>query len=139
PRTAPPAKIAQLLVYGSTVLAIDGSYDQAFDLCTEACLSFGWYNRNTGYNPFMSEGKRTVSFEIAEQLAGLLARQERSGGGAMAVPDAIFVAVGDGCIIGAVHKGLGDLMRLGWIERMPRIYGVQSAQSDALAAAWRAG
>ena len=68
PRTAPQAKIAQLLVYGARVLAIDGSYDQAFDLCVAACQEFGWYNRNTGYNPYMTEGKKTVSFEIALQL-----------------------------------------------------------------------
>ena len=69
PHSAPQAKIAQLLVYGSRVLAVDGTYDDAFDLCVRACEEFGWYNRNTGYNPFMTEGKKTVSFEIAAQLA----------------------------------------------------------------------
>jgi threonine synthase len=139
PRTAPPAKIAQLLVYGSTVLAVDGSYDQAFDLCTAACAEFGWYNRNTGYNPYMSEGKRTVSFEISEQLGTWLAQHGDDEAAVMAVPDALFVPVGDGCIIGGVYKGFSDLMRLGWTERMPRIYGVQSQQSAALANAWRDG
>ena len=80
PRTAPPAKIAQLLVYGSTVLAVDGTYDQAFDLCTAACAEFGWYNRNTGYNPYMTEGKKTVAYEIAEQLGRL------TGGGRACSP-----------------------------------------------------
>ena len=139
PRTAPPAKIAQLLVYGSTVLAVDGSYDQAFDLCTAACAEFGWYNRNTGYNPYMSEGKRTVSFEIAEQLTLWLSQQGEEMAGKWTVPDALFVSVGDGCIIGGVHKGFSDLLRLGWVDRMPRIYGVQSEQSAALANAWRDG
>ena len=69
PRSAPQAKLAQLLVYGSRVLAVDGSYDDAFDLCVRACEKFGWYNRNTGFNPFMTEGKKTVSFEIAAQLS----------------------------------------------------------------------
>ena len=136
PKSAPQAKIAQLLVYGSTVLAIDGSYDQAFDLCMAACAEFGWYNRNTGYNPYMTEGKKTVSFEIAEQLA----RHSAPGDHApFCAPDAVFVSVGDGCIIGGVHKGFKDLLALGWIDRMPRIYGVQSAQSPALYNAWRAG
>jgi threonine synthase len=139
PRMAPPAKIAQLLIYGSTVLAVDGSYDQAFDLCTAACAEFGWYNRNTGYNPYMSEGKRTVAFEISEQLAKLLDYQPGRDPAYMAVPDVLFVSVGDGCILGGVHKGFRDLVRLGWIERVPRLYGVQSNQSDALARAWRAG
>jgi threonine synthase len=138
PKTAPPAKIAQLLVYGSTVLAVDGSYDDAFDLCLEACREFGWYNRSTGYNPYMTEGKKSVSYEIALQLA------EQIGATALnpdrlVTPDAIFVSVGDGCIIGGVHKGFKDLLALGWIDRIPRIYGVQSTRSPALHNAWRAG
>ena len=68
PASAPPAKIAQLMVYGSTVLLVDGSYDDAFELCLEACREFGWYNRNTAYNPYMSEGKKTVSYELCERI-----------------------------------------------------------------------
>jgi threonine synthase len=135
PRSAPPAKIAQLLVYGSRVLAVDGSYDQAFDLCTAACAEFGWYNRNTGYNPYMTEGKKTVAFEIAEQLS----RLQGARAATLAVPDVVFVSVGDGCIIGGVHKGFTDLLALGWIERMPRLIGVQSTASAALANGWRNG
>jgi len=131
PRTAPPAKIAQLLVYGSTVLAVDGTYDDAFDLCTVACREFGWYNRSTGYNPYMTEGKKTVSYEIALQLG--------DQADPMIAPDAVFVSVGDGCIIGGVHKGFQDLLALGWIDKMPRLYGVQSSRSSALHDAWRAG
>lgn len=152
PKTAPAAKIAQLLVYGSRVLAVDGSYDDAFDLCVAACQEFGWYNRNTGYNPYMTEGKKTVSFEIVEQLQVAGSRWQVAGGKSPVpssqspipnpqypVPDAVFVSVGDGCIIGGVHKGFKDLLALGWIERMPRIYGVQSAGSPALHNAWRDG
>ncbi len=141
PKTAPQAKIAQLLIYGSTVLAVDGSYDQAFDLCVEACSEFGWYNRNTGYNPYMTEGKKTVAYEIAQGLAGGGLRQDQSleRETLFAAPDAVFVSVGDGCIIGGVHKGFRDLLALGWIERMPRIYGVQSTRSAALYNAWRSG
>ena len=134
PKTAPQAKIAQLLIYGATVLAVDGSYDQAFDLCMEACAEFGWYNRNTGYNPYMTEGKKTVAYEIAEQLA-----RGEGRGAVFAAPDAVFVSVGDGCIIGGVHKGFRDLLALGWIDWMPRIYGVQSTRSAALTNAWLAG
>lgn len=137
PQSAPEAKIAQLLAYGSIVIAIDGSYDQAFDLCTEVCQTFGWYNRNTGYNPYMTEGKKTVSFEIAEQLAR--AQNHNATGVAFVAPDAVFVSVGDGCIIGGVHKGFKDLLALGWIEKMPRIYGVQSTASNALYRAWQHG
>jgi threonine synthase len=126
PESAPPAKIAQLLVYGSTVILVRGTYDDAFELCAQAAKEFGWYNRNTGYNPYMSEGKKTASFEICEQLG-------------WEAPDRIFVSVGDGCVIGGVHKGLRDLMALGWIRKMPRIMGVQAAGSAALYDAWRTG
>lgn len=126
PATAPEAKIAQLLIYGATVILVEGTYDQAFDLCLAASKEFDWYCRNTAYNPFMSEGKKTVSFEICEQLG-------------WEAPDKIFVSVGDGCIIGGVYKGLCDLLALGWIDRMPEIIGVQAEGSDVLATAWERG
>ena len=135
PKSAPPAKLAQLLAYGSHVLAIDGTYDQAFDLCTQACQTFGWYNRNTGYNPYMTEGKKTVSYEIAQQLAAMATPTAPR----FLAPDVVFVSVGDGSIIGGVHKGFKDLLALGWLEKLPRIYGVQSTKSDALYQAWRHG
>ena len=105
---------------------MDGSYDDAFDLCLAAADTYGWYNRNTAYNPYMSEGKKTVSYEIAEQMG-------------WQAPDAVFVSVGDGCIIGGVHKGFRDLLALGWITHMPRIFGVQAAGSNYLAQAWERG
>ena len=126
PHTAPQAKIAQLLVYGATVLLVNGTYDDAFELCLEAAPEFGWYNRNTAYNPYMSEGKKTVAFEVCEQMG-------------WSAPDVVFVPVGDGCIIGGVHKGFKDLLALGWIERMPRIMGGQASGSSPLVDAWERG
>ena len=126
PETAPQAKIAQLLTFGSTVMLVKGTYDDAFELCLQAAREYGWYNRNTGYNPYMSEGKKTVSYEICEQLQ-------------WKAPDRIFVSVGDGCIIGGIHKGLKDLQALGWIERMPKLMGVQAEGSAYLYQAWKTG
>ncbi len=126
PASAPPAKIAQLLAYGSTVMLVDGAYDAAVELCMHAAATRGWYNRTTGFNPYMSEGKKTASYEIAEDLG-------------WEAPDAVFVRVGDGCIIGGIHKGFADLVALGWIDRMPRLYGVQAEGSNYLAEAWATG
>lgn len=123
PESAPVAKIAQLLVFGSTVLLVRGTYDDAFELCLEAAEEYGWYNRNTAYNPYMTEGKKTASYEICEQLE-------------WQAPDVIFVSVGDGCIIGGLHKGLKDLLALGWIDHMPRLIGVQAEGSDFMVQAW---
>lgn len=124
PETAPQAKITQLLVFGSKVMLVKGTYDDAFELCMLAVDEYGWYNRNTGYNPYMTEGKKTVSYEICEQLG-------------WQAPDRIFVSVGDGCIIGGVHKGLKDLLALGWIDQMPKLMGIQAKGSAFLYQAWR--
>jgi threonine synthase len=119
PHNAPRAKIVQLLMCGATVFAVQGSYDDAFDLCIEACNTFGWYNRNTGYNPYLVEGKKTVGLEIAEQLE-------------WQVPDSVLVPTGDGCIISGVYRGFEDLYRLGIIDRIPRMIAVQAEGSPAI-------
>jgi threonine synthase len=119
---------------------VDGTYDQAFELCLEAARTFGWYNRNTAYNPYMSEGKKTAAYEICEQLG--LQSPHAVGGFVTAhprAPDVIFIPVGDGCIIGGIHKGLCDLLALGWIDHMPRLIGVQATGSSPLVDAWERG
>ncbi len=126
PHSAPEAKVAQLLAFGATVILVDGNYNDAFELASAAVTRWGWYNRNTGVNPYVAEGKKTVSLEIVEQLG-------------FAAPDAIFVSVGDGSIIGGVHKGLKDAMALGWIDEMPRIFGIQAAGSDYMVRAFETG
>ena len=117
PKSAPKAKLTQICMYGATLIPVDGTYDDAFDLSMQATEKFGWYNRNTAYNPFTIEGKKIVSFEIFQQLK-------------KQVPSTIFVSVGDGCIISGVFKGFEDLLELGLIEKMPTIVAVQSEKSD---------
>ncbi|HSF81560.1 MAG TPA: threonine synthase [Anaerolineales bacterium] len=142
PRSAPPAKIAQLLVFGARVLLVDGTYDDAFDLTIQAAEEFGWYCRNTGYNPFTAEGKKTAAFEIWEwawRLAGEGRNPDVESGTELLSRLSIFVSVGDGNIISGIHKGFKDLQTLGWIERVPRIFGVQAEGSAAIAHAFHAG
>ncbi len=117
PASAPKAKLTQILMYGAQLIPVDGTYDDAFDLSIEATKKFGWYNRNTAYNPFTIEGKKIVSFEIFQQM-----RQK--------IPDRVFVPVGDGCIISGVFKGFEDLLKLGLIKKFPTIVAVQSEKSD---------
>ena len=144
PCTAPQAKLTQLLAYGSTVMLVDGTYDQAFELCLEAARAFGWYNRNTAYNPYMSEGKKTAAYEICEQLGIADSKsQDRDRNSksraAFQAPDVIIIPVGDGCIIGGIHKGLRDMAALGWIDHVPRLIGVQATGSSPLVDAWARG
>ena len=131
PRSAPPAKIAQLLIYGASVYLVDGTYDDAFDLTIQASNEFGWYCRNTGYNPFTAEGKKTAAFEIWEWMVNSKSH--------INTPISVFVSVGDGNIISGLHKGFKDLVRLGWLDLMPRIFGVQAEGSAAIARAFLSG
>jgi len=137
PKTAPPAKVAQLLVFGATVLLVDGSYDDAFDLTLKAAQEFGWYCRNTGFNPFTAEGKKTAAFEIWEWWETAHKEwHQQIGEAADHAPLTIFISVGDGNIISGIHKGFKDLLGLGWIQQVPRLVGVQASGSAAIANAF---
>jgi len=105
-------------MYGGILVPVQGTYDQAFDLSVEMSERTGWYNRNTAYNPLTVEGKKTVSYEIHQQLDG--------------VPDLVFVPVGDGVILAGVFRGFEDLRGLRRTHRMPTIVAVQAAGSDNL-------
>jgi threonine synthase len=119
PKTAPAAKLLQIMMYGAELVLVDGNYDAAFDFSVKASKHFGWFNRNTAFNPFTIEGKKTVSYEIYHQSKGIL-------------PSHIFVSVGDGVIISGVYKGFEDLLELGIIDKIPTIVAVQSEKSDNL-------
>jgi threonine synthase len=126
PERAPEPKVTQLLVFGATVLRVRGSYEDAFQLCQRACERWGWYNRNSGINPYLVEGKKTAGLEICEQLA-------------WQVPDWVAVSVGDGCTIAGVWKGIHEMKMLGLIERAPRMLGVQAAGAAPVTTAFRTG
>jgi threonine synthase len=119
PASAPLAKVTQLQIYGATVVLVEGSYDEAYDLCLEAGKAFGWYQRSTGYNPFMTEGKKTAAFEVCEQLK-------------WEAPDKVFVSMGDGCIMGGLWKGFREMKQLGLIPGLPQMIGVQSQKARAI-------
>lgn len=113
PGRAPEGKVAQLMIFGAKVVSVQGDYKATFDLSKAAIDKYGWYNRNAGINPILTEGKKTVALEIAEQLA-------------WQPTDWVACSVGDGCTIGGVYNGFHDLYELGFIERIPKILGVQS-------------
>ncbi len=122
PAGAPEAKLVQMLCYGATVVPIDGTYDDAFDLSLRACERFGWYNRNTAYNPFTIEGKKTAALEIAADLAPQ-------------APDVVVIPVGDGVVLAGLAKGFRDLVAGGLLSGMPRLLAVQPEGSGAIARA----
>jgi threonine synthase len=128
PKRAPEAKVAQLLVYGAQVFSVQGTYDQAWELCMQASAEFGWYNRNCAINPYLIEGKKTVSLELAEQF------REMTPG---KFPDWVVVSVGDGCTIGGVWKGLREMHRLGFLPRLPKVLGVQAEGCQPFLTSWQ--
>ena len=139
PKSAPQAKVAQLLIFGAKVILVDGSYDDAFDLTVKAADEFGWYCRNTGYNPFTVEGKKTAAFEIWEWWMEAHRDWHKQDSPLDNHPPlTVFVSVGDGNIISGIHKGFKDLLALGWIPNLPRIIGVQAEGSAAIANAFHA-
>jgi threonine synthase len=123
PESAPEAKIAQLLVYGANVFAVEGSYDQAYDLCLEAADKYSWYNRSAAIHPYLVEGKKTGALELADQLN-------------WHVPDTVFVSVGDGSIISGICKGFRELVEIGLIDEAPQVIGVQAEGADTIASAF---
>ncbi len=126
PEDAPVAKVTQLLIYGANVMLVKGDYEDAFRLSEEAIERYGWYDRNCGINPYLVEGKKTCGLEIAEQLD-------------WNVPDEVFIAVGDGCCISSLYKAFYDLKEIGFIDRIPRIIGVQAEGCSPIFDAVRKG
>jgi len=124
PRRAPAGKLAQLQIYGALVISVQGSYGDAYALSDQAIEKYGWYNRNAGINPYLVEGKKTATLELMEQLQ-------------WEAPDWIVLTVGDGCTIAGAGKALHDLKSLGYIQKIPRLLGVQAAGCAPITRAWR--
>jgi len=125
PERAPQGKVAQLKIFGSNVIIVQGSYEDAFNLSALAIKKYGWYNRNAAINPYLVEGKKTVTIEACEQMN-------------WEVPDWIVFSVGDGCTIAGAWKGFVDLYKAGFIKKLPKVAGVQAAGCAPLTRAFHA-
>lgn len=126
PHSCPDGKMAQLLAYGACVFRVDGTYDQAYQLCNQACAQFGWYNRNCAINPYLVEGKKSGGLELAEQCAA-------------DPPDWVAASVGDGCSIAGMQKGLAEMQAVGCVGWSARMLGVQAAGCAPIVAALSSG
>jgi threonine synthase len=120
-----PAKVTYMRSFGATVFLVDGPYEQAYRLCDEACARFGWYNRNTATNPLAMQAKKTVAFEVWEQLGRRM-------------PDVIYLPVGDGVTLAAFVHGCEELVHCGVATAVPRVVGVQAAGAAPLVQAFNA-
>jgi threonine synthase len=127
PERAPEPKVAQLRIFGATVLRVRADYDTTWDLLQQVASSrASWFNRNCAQNPYLVEGKKTAALELAEQLG------ER-------MPAWVSLSVGDGCTIAGVVKGLEQAHAAGLIRHVPRVLGVQAEGAQPLVEAFDAG
>jgi threonine synthase len=126
PEKAPEPKIAQLLVFGATVIKVKGTYEAATRFSMDACAKYGWYNRNCAINSYLVEGKKTCGLEIGEQFADNM-------------PDWVCLSVGDGCTIAGTWKGIREMHRLGIAKKLPRVLGVQATGCKPIADAFHSG
>jgi threonine synthase len=122
----PEGKLAQLLAYGARVFRVQGKYEQAYELCNQACAEYGWYNRNAAINPYLVEGKKTGGMELAEQVGN-------------EAPEWVSASVGDGCSIAGIAKGIAAMREVGVIDWSAKMLGVQAAGCDAVARAFDEG
>lgn len=125
PATASETRLRWLRRYGAQVHVVDGTYDEAYAEAEAEGAANGWYSRNCAFNPFLVEGKKTVAWEIREQLGG--------------VPDVLVAPVGDGCTLAAIGKGFREMRDSGVTKRLPRLIGVQSDTMAPLVSRFTAG
>jgi threonine synthase len=124
PERASRERLAWLHRFGATVHVSAGDYDRAYDESEEEGRRRGWYSRNCAFNPFLVEGKKTVAFEIAEQLG-------------WRAPDLLLAPVGDGCTLAAAGKGFRELREVGRTDALPRLVGVQAEAVQPLVRRFR--
>jgi threonine synthase len=118
-----PEKLALMTQAGAWVFQVREGYAAAVDLSRAAARTFGWLDRNTGVNPLTIEAKKTVAFEVWEQLG-------------RCVPDLMIVPVGDGPTLLALDKGFAELVSCGLTTRQPRLIGIQAERCQPLVRAW---
>jgi len=103
PANLEKGKILGAAIYGATLVAVDGTYDQVNRLCSELADNHRWAFVNVNMRPFYAEGSKTLGYEVAEQLGWL-------------APDHCVVPGASGALFTKIHKGLKDLVQTGLID-----------------------
>ncbi|HTR70203.1 MAG TPA: threonine synthase [Mycobacteriales bacterium] len=127
PHDLEPGKVVTTAVYGGTLVAVRGSYDDVNRLCAEVAGEVPWAFVNVNVRPFYAEGSKTVGYEIAEQLGWRL-------------PEQVVVPIASGSLLTKVDKAWRELGSLGLVDETPyRVFGAQSSGCAPVASAFRAG
>ncbi|SDR74418.1 threonine synthase [Actinopolymorpha singaporensis] len=128
PHNLEQQKILTTAVYGGTLVAVEGTYDDVNRLASEiAGEEETWAFVNVNVRPYYAEGSKTLGYEIAEQLGWRL-------------PEQIVVPIASGAQLVKIDKGIRELVELGLVEDTPyRIFGAQATGCSPVSAAFRAG
>jgi threonine synthase len=126
PHDLEAGKVVTTAVYGGTLVAVEGSYDDVNRLCAEVAGELPWAFVNINVRPFYAEGSKTVGYEIAEQLGWRL-------------PEQVVIPIASGSLLTKVDKAWRELGALGLVEPTPyRVFGAQAAGCSPVSAAFRA-
>jgi len=124
PADLEPEKLAATAVYGATIYAVDGTYDDCSRLTVELSFELDWAFVNVGLRSYYAEGSKTIAFEVAEQLGWRL-------------PGAVVCPIASGALFSKVHQGFAELQELGLVEgTAPRLYGGQAEGCAPVASAF---
>jgi len=116
-------KVAQALIHGAKVIEIKGNFDEALDIVMRLCKEEKIYLLNS-VNPYRLEGQKTIGYEIADELN-------------WDMPDRIILPVGNAGNISAIYKGFKELKSIGWIDKIPKMTGIQSEGSAPIVKAFK--
>jgi threonine synthase len=120
-------KIVMTAIYGPTLVAVEGSYDDVNRLCAELAGTYEWAFVNVNVRPYYAEGSKSLAFEVAEQLG-------------WRAPDHDVVPIASGSLLTKIRRGLNELVRVGLIDERPtRVSGAQAAGCAPVATAFKAG
>ncbi|HUR13768.1 MAG TPA: threonine synthase [Mycobacteriales bacterium] len=120
-------KVVQTAVYGQTLVAVDGTYDDVNRLCSEIAENEDWAFVNVNVRPYYAEGSKTLGYEVAEQLGWRL-------------PEQVVIPMASGSLLTKVDKAFGELGKLGLVEPTPyKVFGAQATGCSPIATAYENG
>lgn len=120
-------KVLGTLIYGPTVMAVQGNYDQVNRLCSEVANTHGWGFVNINLRPYYSEGSKTLGYEVAEQLGWEL-------------PDHVVAPLASGSLFTKIYKGFKEFAQVGLVEdKAVRFSGAQAEGCSPIAQAFKEG
>lgn len=121
------SKVLQASIFGATLIAVNGTYDEANRLAAQVAQEYNWAFANINLRPYYVEGSKTLAFEVCEQLG-------------WKAPDSIIVPLGSGALMCAIERGLDQFKQLGLVDNIPtQLIGAQASGCAPIAEAFKAG